>query len=317
MLHEGESSSGGTARGISGFRFDGFHITKQSLVTVIVCTGLSMLFMRTGLLTLLYLVPLGYSAIAGGSFLFTFFAAASVNLVINVIVNFSSSGNADMWLNIFYLTALIFMFTWIAGGKKTRTAYRIIISSCAAAIIFLLMVNRIDDLFFTFSMEIAEEILPGLVTAEMLETAKSILYRGGALVSMIFLFFINRHIAVSIVWLIKRQKSDRGLKTFYAPSEAIWVFSGSLATILLAGLFGIEIFEIIAWNVFVVCVIIFMTQGFGILQHLLAKRSPAFRTGSIILLVILFFSPMIVITVLALLVLGIIEIWRPLRRAVS
>jgi len=299
----------------------GFHITKRSLITVLACVAVSMLLMRTGFLTVFFLVPLGFAVFSCGSYMFTFASAAAVNLIIYIISAAVVSGNdlnfLNMLIDISYLTALMFLFTWVTGGRNIRTAYRIILASSISTIFFIIMINRLDSLFYTYSMEVAQELMPGIVTAEMIEFARNVLLRGGALISMFFVFFINRQIASSIFWLVKKQRKDRGLIAFYAPDNTIWVFSGSLATVILANIFGIEFLEIIAWNIFVICVIIFMAQGIGILSHLLSGKSSVFRICSVVFFVILLFSPLIVIAVAAVLVLGIIEIWRPFRRNVD
>ncbi|MDR0464931.1 MAG: hypothetical protein LBG94_07450 [Treponema sp.] len=300
MQQEGDKISG-----------DKNFLSKQALVTIIVCTALSLFFMRTGILTFIDLVPLGYAVIVSGSFLYTFFAAALANIALFI---FFSGKFGIIWIDILYLTALFLMYTWIVGGKNIRTAYRIILASSAGAVFFLYTVYRMDSVFFSLFYDVANELFPGIVTLEVMEAVKNILFRGGALVSMLFLFFINRQLAISAVWLIKRQRNDRGLTGFFAPFGAIWVFSGALATIILAGMFAIEVLEILAWNVFIICAIIYLAQGAGILIHFLALRSPAFRICSIILLIVLLFSPLTIVVIAALLLLGIIENWRPLRR---
>ncbi|MCL2214575.1 MAG: hypothetical protein FWC06_05120 [Treponema sp.] len=307
MLQEGDNISGEKAINIP--------VSKHALVTIIVCTALSLFFMRTGVLTFIYLVPLGYAVIASGSFLYTFLAAALANIVILIISNNLSSGNpSNMWMDILYLTVLFLMYTWVVGGKNIRTAYRIIVASATGAAFFLFTVYRMDSVFFLIFTEAANELFPGIVSMEMMETVRSIIFRGGALVSMLFLFFVNRQLAISVVWLIKKQRIGRGLTGFFAPFSAIWVFSGALATIIMAGIFRIEILEILAWNVFIICAIIYLAQGAGILMYLLAQRSSAFRLCSIILLIVLLFSPLTIIIIAALLLLGIMENWRPFRR---
>jgi len=305
----------------SEYRIAGFHITGRSLIIVIICIALSVLFIRTGVLAVFFLVPLGFAVFSSGSFLFTFLSASIVNFAVYLISAVTAQGSdlnfLNMLIDISYLTALIFLFTWVAGGKNIRTAYRIILASSVSTVFFIVMINRLDSLFYTYSMEAAQEILPGLITEEMIETVKKILLRGGALVSMFSMFFVNRQIASGVFYLVSKQRKDRGLAAFYAPLNTIWVFTGSLATVILASIFGIEIFEILAWNVFVICVIIFLAQGIGILIHFLSGKSQIFRICSAVFIVFLLFSPLTVIAIAAILILGIIEIWRPLRRRVD
>jgi len=300
---------------ISGEKTFGIPVSKYALITIIVCTALSMFFMRTGFLSFFYLVPLGYAVIVSGSYWYTFIAAALANIVICIFSVVLSSGNsANMWIDILYLTSMFLMYTWIVGGKNIRTAYRIIIASAAGAVFFLFMVFKMDSVFFILFTEVAQELFPGLAAMDFMETTRGVLFRGGALVSMMFLFFVNRQLAISAAWLIKRQRNDLGLTGFFAPYGAIWVFTGALATIIISGMFAIEILEILAWNVFIICAIIYLAQGAGILMHLLAKKSSAFKVCSIIFLIVLLLSPLTIIVIAALLLLGIIENWRPFRR---
>ena len=292
-----------------------FHITRRSLITVLVCVTVSVIIMRTGFLTMFYLAPLGYAVMATGSFLFTFTAAAAVNLIVIIITNISLMGNSlSILMDIMYLCALIFLFTWAVGGKKIRTAFRIILASSVCTIVFIFIILRLGGQFYAFSMEVANELLPGLVTMEMLEITRAILLRGGALISMFLMFVINRQIAGGVLWLIKKQRYGRSLVEFFAPVNTIWFFSGALATVIIASMSGIEALEIAAWNVFVICVIILMAQGIGILSHFLAGKSHVFRLCSTILVIAMLFSPLAVIIAAAILVLGIVEIWRPLRQ---
>ena len=275
-----------------------------------------MLLMRTGFLTMFYLVPLGYAVLSCGSFMFTFFTAVLTNLVIFLFSNMSSSGSpTDALIEIIYLSVLIFLFTWVVGGKKVRTAYRIILAASLCALIFIFVLSRIGTQLYAVFMETAEEIMPGLVTREMFDIIKNILLRGGALASIVIMLYASRQIAVGLLWLIKKQRKGKGLAAFYAPLNTIWVFSGSLATVITASVFGIEILSIIAWNVFIICVIIFLAQGAGVLTHFLAGKSLVFRLCSAVFFIFMLFSPLTVIIMAAVLVLGIVEIWRPFRRA--
>jgi uncharacterized protein YybS (DUF2232 family) len=134
--------------------------------------------------------------------------------------------------------------------------------------------------------------------------------RGGALVTVFFLFFINRQVTITAVWILKKQRNGRVLSSFFVPPNTIWVLSCSLAAVLLTKLLKIEILEIIAWNVLSVCAILFLAQGAGIVSYLLARRSSGFRFAAGILIVLVIISPGLNIIVLAaLLLLGISENW--------
>jgi len=200
------------------------------------------------------------------------------------------------------------------GGKNIRTLYRIIFASSAGAAVFLIIISQQDSMFYLVLARMLEVLSPGL---EMQESVRGILFRGGALVSMIFLLYINRQIVIGVVWLIKKQRNVRGIIDFFAPSRTIWILIGSLFTVIITRLFKVEVFEIAAWNVFSICVIIFMAQGTGILMYWLLKRTPGFRFAAGVFFVIVLFSPLAAVAIASLLLLGIAENWHPFRVTVK
>jgi len=307
-------------------------INKYSpIITLFVCTTISLLFMKTGILSLFYLAPLGYVIIVTGVYMPVFITAAAANIVIMVIQAFSKiDGIKNMPIEAFYLTTVLLGFTWIMGGKGMRTLYRFVIASSVCAVIFLVYINSPSSGFFELFSKTAEELFGAgdsevqiknplftqVFTPEHLtEFAKMFLLRGGALISMFFLFFINRQMAVAVVSMIKRQRMDHGLTAFYAPANTIWAFSASLATIVLTGIFKVEILGILAWNVFTICAIIYLAQGIGILMYWMSLKSNAFRLIINVLIIVVLFSPLNSFALAALVLLGIIDNWRPFRIA--
>jgi uncharacterized protein YybS (DUF2232 family) len=109
---------------------------------------------------------------------------------------------------------------------------------------------------------------------------------------------------------------DTSLRTFHVPPRLIWVFSLSLGGILLFRVLGLSLPETAAWNCLVLCALMYLAQGLGIVRFFLSRRSHApgrrlFLTIGIILVVI---SPGInTIALGLLLLLGIAEQWAPLR----
>ena len=333
--------------------------------TILVCAGLSLLFLNTGLLSLFFLAPIGYAVLVSGTIWIPFAAAAAVNIIIYLINQYISDGRYvyfflkepvseeisagitmnganNMWMEIFYFTVLYLGFVWIIGNVKfvqIRTLYRFIFASAAGCIAFLLFIvggNQSDSGFNIMVRNMAEFVTSVIISASqsdavrhstlqqlltpqrVLEVTRSVVFRGGALLSIILLLFLNRQMSFSIFWLIKKQRKNPGLSVFYAPPYTIWVLSCSLALILLSSLFKVEILGIAAWNVFVICVIIFLAQGTGILAFLLKRRSPSFRLAANVLIVIAILSPGLnTLAIVALFLLGIIEIWRPIRAQIS
>jgi hypothetical protein len=307
----------------------GFTYNKSSLIVVAVCVTLSMIFMKTGFLSFFFLVPLGYAVLVSGSLWLIFIAAASVNIVISVLLHLFAANNSSLWMDILYFSAVILLFLWIVSGKNIRTAYRFILASAGGAIAFIIFIwsNRSGTSFNVLLNEMAQLLSSIFVSSSgnqtavqqvftperVLELMTSIVLRGGALVSMFFVFFLNRQITLSVARFFRRQINTFGLIDFFTPSNTVWVFSGALAVVLVTRLLRVEILEIISWNVLTVCVIMFWAQGAGILMYLLAKRPPVFRIIISVIIVVLIFSPLSTIALVALLLLGIIENWLPLR----
>jgi len=285
-----------------------FNISKFALIAVLVCSVLCVIFMRTPVLSMFYLMPLGCAVILSGSYWIAFIAAAAVNIIVCAFTNALSP------VDIAYISGMFLVFSWMIGGKVPRGLYRFFIMVIAGTVSFFVVVNPNDSFAVLFEM-LVTELAPGVPSAEFMEAVNGILIRGGALVSMCFMFFVNRYLAITAAWLIKRQRNDRRLTEFFAPSGLIWVLSGAIATILLSVLFKFQIIEIIAWNVFIICAIIYLAQGAGILMHMLTKRSSAFRMGAGLLAFVLILSPLSVIAVAAMLILGIAENWVPIRLA--
>jgi len=293
----------------------GINIKKEALITILVCTGISMFFLRTGILSIFYLIPLGYAVLTTGLFMFTFIVAALSNLIHVLGTSFiTPENNANMWLDIFYITSLFLLFTWIIGGKNIRTAYRFLLASAAGAIVFLIVINRADSVFFSVFTQMAKIFMPSSDPQELYDAANNILMRGGSFVSILLMFFINRQISIAAASFIKRQKIYSGLSSFAAPLNAIWILIGSLLTVVITNIFKIEALEILSWNVLVISAVIFLVQGIAILMFLLSKRTPGFRIGINILFILVLLSPIGVFAAGALLVLGIIENFRPIRR---
>jgi len=134
---------------------------------------------------------------------------------------------------------------------------------------------------------------------------------------MFFVFFINRQIAFSLASTARRRRIDSGLTAFYAPANTIWAFSGAIASIVLTGIFKAEVLSILAWNVFIICAIIFLAQGGGILTYWMSLRTNVLRLIISVLIIVVLFSPLNSFAIAALILLGIIDNWRPFRVAKS
>ena len=306
---------------------DSLSLLNGSNVTIIICVALSMMFMRTGFLSLFFLAPLGYAILVTGSTGFTFLAALAANIIVSVIISIFGSNDSILWMDIINFSMIIMIFAWIIGGKIIRVAYRIVLGAAVGALAFLILIisNKnlteymlviAEFLSSIFISAIDNELATQAVTAErLLDMIISISWRGGALVSMALILVINRQMSFAVYKLIKKHDNINRLSLtgFFVPINIIWIKVGALAAVIVSGMLKIDVLEIISWNVLVVCAMLFIAQGIGIVLFLLAKRSNIFRITASILFAVTMLSPINSIVLVALLLLGVIEIWLPIR----
>jgi len=329
---------------------------KTTLVPALVCGVLSVILMRVGFLSFFFLVPLGVCMAAYGpaavwlGFLFALLGNAIWSLGFSL---YYGTGLMGAGTDILYFSVMSLGFTWIMAGSPAsfitplarppvRTLFRFIAASIAAALVFLSMVFSLggDENFSTLIRSQLEAIsssyiassgtdaaqqafLERLLTPDrIIEVFSMIILRGGALVSAFFLFFINRQAAFAFARLFRRQgrrqwgNTTHDLIGFFAPRKVIWVLSLCLPVILLCRVIDLETVEIAAWNILVICVIIFLAQGGGIVLFYCTHRfrSMMMRLLCSLLLIGVVFSPGInVLAVVVLILLGIAENWLPLR----
>jgi hypothetical protein len=202
------------------------------------------------------------------------------------------------------------------GSRRRDTAFFEMIRTQAEALSALYAASTGADV-------VARSLTEQYVTAEYIqETLVFVALRGGMVVSCMAIFFISRQLALTISFFIRRAKTgglqtSRGsLITFHSPQRLIWVLSGSLLFILLGRNLKIAPLEIVAWNILVICGILYLAQGGGIVTYFLthAAMPPLMRFFLNLLLIIMIFSPGINAVLLgALILLGIAENWVPFR----
>ncbi|GHV91494.1 hypothetical protein AGMMS50268_19970 [Spirochaetia bacterium] len=239
---------------------------------------------------------------------------------------------------------MIGTFVWIMAPPalgpqflRIRTAYRFVAASVAGALMFMGIVyasNRGNSGFMVF-LRAQAEMLSSLYIASagadavqqsFLERQVSpdniialmgfVAQRGGAVASSMAMFYFSRQLACSLAVLTRHVQPKPGLGEFHAPSRLIWALSFSLPAILLFRVLKLGLPEIAAWNMLVLCAMMYLAQGGGIIRFFLARRdiSPFLRLVSNILIIVVIFSPGINAFALgAVILLGIAENWAPLR----
>ena len=290
-------------------------------------------------------------SVAWTSFLF----AAIGNAVLTIIPVFSRATPAiAALLDIVYFSAVTSIFVWIIIPHPILPALqgeaiRLFSGSCLGAIIMtLVFIHTISAPYFSDYMEslvntlikayrssgsdvVEAAMIDGYNASAILEMIKAIMLRGGSLVSCTILFCVSRQISLFIARLsskldktsLDKTSQDRSnlssvrtLTAFYVSPTIIWFFSSSLLLVVLTKVLRLHIPEIILWNILILCVIMYLAQGLGILQFFLTRPSmpPFLRLFFSVLLIVMFFSPLLNVILLAsLLLLGIAENWAPLR----
>jgi hypothetical protein len=308
------------------------------LIPALCCGLLSAILIRCGFFSVFFLIPLGFTAFMYNARSAWRACAASVcaHILITVIV-FFQAGPAFWAINILYVTVVSLGFTWIIAGGITgrvRAVYRFAISASAGAMVLLLLFfNPVVGLGFTEVLTKQAELLSSLYSAsagsdavkqsvieyaltpeKVVEILTQLMLKGGALASCLVLYFFSRQASAFAARVIRRRKLAQSLSAFHAPGRTIWALSISLGAVLLCTRLGLKIPEIVAWNFLVICGIIYLAQGAGIVLYKLENRSAAARFICVALFFAIILSPGINAAGLGLLILlGIAENWLPLR----
>jgi hypothetical protein len=322
------------------------RFSSAVIVPALVCGALCIFLMRAGFFTLFFLVPLGVCAAVFGP------VAAWLGAVCAALGNgvwlaglSLRYGLFNAGLDTLYFAVLLLGFTWIMTGNAAfpsmppvRTAFRFIAASAAGALVFLAMIFSLgnDEAFSAMLHSQIEAVtsayiassgadaahqafLEQLLTADrIIEVFLTIILRGGALFSAVFLFFFSRQMAFILARLFRRQGGSAGnsLTGFHAPHKTLMVLSLCLPVVLICRVIPLELVEIAAWNILVICATMFFFFCIGIVLFALSRRplSLIMRVFCVLLVVCVIFSPGINVFAAGILILlGIAEYWLPLR----
>jgi uncharacterized protein YybS (DUF2232 family) len=239
---------------------------------------------------------------------------------------------------------MAFIFTGIVApppslSVRFKGAVRFFCGSCLGALLLAYLfvqtasspgfseyINYLLDLVFQVNRssgsDVVNNAMLGSISTEMiLEAIQTVMLRGGSLVSCILLFAVCRQTGFFFARLSSRKAAGTLPQTFSLASFrvnplVIWVFSASLLLVVLTRAARLVIPEIILWNILILCVILYFTQGLGILQFFFTRfaLSPFSRFFFIVVLVIILFSPFLNLLLLGgLFLLGVAENWAPFR----
>lgn len=318
---------------------------KASLLLPLVCAVLSAAMFNLGF-SFLFLAPLGFAVLRNaGNAPLVFAASAVLNAALAFFLRSRLGvGTSGFALDFSYFAVLALVFIWTLAEREkppalqVRKLYQLIGAAALGAVVFLLIVFDNDsssafatslraqaDVFSTLWINTAgadvarRSFLEQTVTPQgVLEILRGAMLRGGAVAFMLFIIYINRRMAQTAYWIAKKRRAALAidLPLFHAPVNAIWCLSFSIGAVLLGRIVGISVLEIAAWNVLVVCAVIFAAQGAGIVMFSIAKWNlpPIMRLFFNIIIFVIIISPGINIVALNTLVfLGIAENWLPIR----
>ena len=303
----------------------------------------SVLLVRSGLLGILFMVPLGVVGLFFGrrtAWTGTLLAVLFDTVCTLGLSLFSGGAVAGLLPGLGYFALMAFAFAWLIapplGGPdfvRIRAAYRLILVSLAGAAAGAAFIRGdSQELFMRAQAELissmavasagADAVRRSILEQELSPERLMALFttvqvRGGLLGSMMLIFFINRQLSLALAAFIRRRRGcreDGGLVMFHVPARLVWVFSLSLGAILLFRVLGLSPAETAAWNCAMCCVLMYLAQGFGIMRFLLSRRPPGRRVLLSIGIILVIVSPGINVMALGLLILlGIAEHWAPLR----
>jgi hypothetical protein len=316
---------------------------RLAVVPVLIGAAVSIFLIRSGFLLLFFLAPLGfigfrYNAKSAWACFGLAAAANSLFVLANVLVRNGPAG--EMLWDIVYFTVTGAVFTWIAvparngGGFGIPGAYRLTAGSAAASVVFIglffraagdqafyaVLKRQIDavvSLYVSGTSDVVQNALLESLTPEfVLDAMKGIILRGGAVVSSAVIFTINRQVGMVSNRLFGGTYRGGSLSAFHAHPHLIWALSASLALIVGTRMLDWVWPEVIAWNVLVLCAVLYLAQGLGILQYFLARPAtpPFVRLLLPVVFIIVIFSPGLNAVFLgAVILLGIAENWALFR----
>jgi hypothetical protein len=315
-------------------------------VPALICAGVSVVCIRTGFLGLLFLLPLGITAYVygRGTLWFCTFLSVLGNGVISAgMWWFYGARIGELGWDMLYFTVMITAFAWIVsppaegfGRFRVSGAFRFALAAlCGALSLAPVMLSLGGEGGFRAFLRAQAEMLASLYTASsgadvvqrslieqyinpdvLAEYLNAAALRGGAAASCFIIFGLSRQLALFVSGLIRRERLGGGLVFFHAPPPLIWILSASLLGVLGGNALKAAPLEIAAWNILVICIMLYLVQGGGILVFFIFRLPlpPGIRFLLNVLVCMALVSPGINALLLgALLLLGIAENWAPFR----
>ena len=311
---------------------------KGNNIPVLIAVGVCLFFIKSGFLSFFFLAPLGFIAFKydyRAAWKTLFLAAVGNAFMAFTLMATRGIPLGQAFWDILYFTVMTLIFTWIVAPpprlqNQMSADMRLLAGSCLGALLFTAIFFRIMaspgfaenvaswiHVLGSFNRSSGTDVvqtamIESLNTELVLDAMRSLMLRGASLISCIFLFFVSRQISLTVVHMSRRERASPFFTGVHVYPLIIWVFSASLLLVVLTRIINLEIPEIILWNILILCAILYLAQGLGILQFFLTRPAmpPFLRLSVSILFVVLLFSPVINAVLLAgIVLLGIAENW--------
>jgi hypothetical protein len=316
----------------------------KAYIPAVIGAGICLLLLRTGVFSFFFLVPLGFVAyrfeyrIAWAASLFAILGNAI--LLIGSAVSQGFPVPTITW-SLLHFAAVALIFAWITApppaiAEKVSLTIRLTTGYCLGAVVFVGYFYRtmMSPGFSEYLSQLINSLTRqntyfDIMTVEMIsQLIIDIVLRGGSLVACVLLFTLCRQVSLFFARIIPGKSRDssemlgvylqriNSLEAFRVHSQIIWVFSISLLLVVLTRITGLEIPEIILWNVLILCAILYLAQGVGVFQFFLSRPTlpPFLRLLFLVMFFVLFFSPLLnTLLLVGFALLGIAENWVPLR----
>ncbi|NLJ10574.1 MAG: hypothetical protein GX438_09585 [Treponema sp.] len=299
------------------------------------------ILVRSGLLTPLFLIPLGLLGQRGTrkEVIFTALLMIFINMAFSFFAVRSDPAAMKLFLaDTLYVSALtlLFMLLLVPGVFDSflpflRGTYRVLLAAFIGMLFLLpiiLFAMNDQGVYALFKEQadmvanmlkenaagdaVQQSIIENSIDADTLfAIMKAVALRGGLFISHVIFFGVSA--------ALSRQSIQHrwSLKAFHVDFGWIWVLSLMLLAILGGFVFSIEPLEILGWNGALTAILLYFLQGMGIISHYIdhPRLSRGNRFVLRTMLLVLLLSPGINAVVLAgLCLLGIAENWVSLRK---
>ncbi len=316
------------------------------MLPAVICALACVICNQSRLLFIFSLMPIGIACFMYSSATCWLSVVCSIVLYAASLLILHSQvplGLANVFLRVGIFSLLNICFAWVIappakgpGFLRGRTSVRLIIGSCIIFLgyvpsmyyffqqddFYIPLLRNVDRLLSIALMGTGGDVVQQSLLEEYFTPdtfVNSIVFvglRGVGVVSIMFFLYLSRQVSLVVMRLVRRVIPVPELANFKTGKALIWVLSFSILAVLVSLYFSLEIPEIIAWNVFSICVMLYIAQGGGIVSFFLNRPGTprVFRliTNICVIAMILRFS-VLVIALVCLTFLGILENWVPLR----